>query len=57
MQLRKENGWTEDEMAKHQNKAANQRKTTKFKGRYHHCGKYGHKKAHCRDWLKLTKEE
>ena len=52
MQLRKENGWAEDEMAlaaslnsaKNQNKGSNQRKTTRFNGRFHHSGKYGHKK-------------
>ena len=65
MQLRKENGWAEDEMAlaasqnstKNQNEGSNQRKTMRFKGRCHHCGKDGHKKVDCRDWLKLTKEE
>ena len=65
MQLRKENGWAEDEMAlaacqnstKNQNKGSNQRKATRVIGRCHHCGKYGHKKVDCREWLKLTKEE
>ena len=65
MQLQKENGWAEDEMArsasqnsaKNQNKGSNLRKTTKFKGRCHHCVKFGQKKVDCRDWLKLTKEE
>ena len=32
-------------------------KTTTFKGRCSHCGKWGHKKAKCREWLKLTHEE
>ena len=65
MQFHKENGWTEDEMAlsasqnsaKNQNICSNQRKTMKFQGTCHHCGKFGHKKVDCRDWLKLTKEE
>ena len=42
--------------AKNQN-SSNQRKTTRFKERCCHCGKYGHKKVDCREWLKLTKEE
>ena len=50
IQLRKENGWAEDEMAlaasqdsaKNQNTGSNQRKTRRFKGRCCHCGKYGH---------------
>ena len=64
MQLSKENGWAEDEMAlsasqksaRNQNIGSNQRKTTKFKGRRCHCGKFGHRKVDCRDWIKLTKE-
>ena len=66
MQLpKKENVWAEDDMAlsasqnstKNQNKGSDQRKTMKSKRRCHHCGKFGHKKGDCRDWLKLTKEE
>ena len=65
MQLRKGNGWTKDEMAlaetqnsdKKQNKGSSHRKPTRFKGRCDHCGKYGHNKVDCREWLKLTKEE
>ena len=65
MQLRKENGWAEDEMAlaashnstKNQNTGSNQRKTARFKGRCCHCGKFGHKKVDCMDCLKLPKEE
>ena len=65
MQLQKENGWNEDEMAlsasqdsaKNQNKGSNPRKSTSFKGRCCHCGKFGHKKVDYRDWLKLAKEE
>ena len=65
MQLHKENGWAEDEMAlsasqnsaRNQKEGSNQRKTTKFKDRCCHCGKFGHKKVDCRDWSKLSKEE
>ena len=65
MQLREEKGWGEDEMslsasqnsARFQKKGTNPRQTTRFKGRCHHCGKWGHKKEHCREWLKLTKEQ
>ena len=65
MQLRKEKGWTEDEMAlspiqnraRLQKKGTNPRQTPRFKGRCCHCGKWGHKKEHCREWLKLTKEQ
>ena len=65
MQLRKENAWAEDEMLLQQAKTALRtkikvqikEKTTRFKGRCFHCGKYGHNKVDCRDWLKLTKEE
>ena len=42
--------------AKNQNKGSNQRKPTRVKGRYHHCGKYEHKKLDT-EWLKLSKEE
>ena len=65
MQLRKEKGWGEDEMAlsasqnsaRFQKKRTNPRQTPRFKGRCHHCGKWGHKKEHWREWLKLTKEQ
>ena len=65
MQLQKEKGWGEHEMAlsasqnsgKNQNKSARPLKPTTFKGQCSHCGKWGHKKAKCREWLKLTQEE
>ena len=41
---------------RNQNKGSHPRKTPRFKGRCHHCGKWGHKKENCREWLKLTKE-
>ena len=40
-----------------QKKGTNPRQTPRFKGRCHHCGKWGHKKENCREWLKLTKEQ
>ena len=42
---------------KNHNKGSGPQKTTTFKGRCSHCGKWGHKKAKCREWLKLTHEE
>ena len=64
MQLRKLKGWGEDEVAlsasqnsaRFQKKGTTPRQTPRFKGRCHHCGKWGHKKEHCREWLKFTKE-
>ena len=43
--------------ARFQKKETNPTQTPRFKGRCHHCGKWGHKKEHCREWLKLTKEQ
>ena len=65
MQLKKEKGWGEDEMAlsqsqnsaRFQKKGTTPRQTPRFKGRCHHCGKWGHKKENCRECLKLTKEQ
>ena len=64
IQLRKEKGWGEDEMdlsasqnnVRFQKKGTTPRQTPRFKGRSHHCGKWGNKKEHSREWLKLTKE-
>ena len=65
MQLQKEKGWGEDEIAlsvsqnsrKNQNKGSGPWKTTTFKGQCSLCGKWGHKKVKCREWLNLTHEE
>ena len=65
MQLQKEKGWGEDKMAlsvsqsnmKNQSKGSSPRRTTMFKGRCSHCSKWGHKKAKCREWLRLTHDE
>ena len=65
MQLQKEKGWGEDEMAlsasqncaRFQKKGTNSRQTLRFKGKCCHCGKWEHKKEHCMEWLKLTKEQ
>ena len=43
--------------ARVQKKGMNPRQTPRFKGRYCHCGKWGDKKEHYREWLKLTKEQ
>ena len=63
LQLKREHGWSEDEMALNMkssnNQSRNMRKGNKgkfFKGRCNHCGKYGHKKADCWD-LKNKKEK
>ena len=65
MQLRKQKGWGEDEIAlsasqnsaRFQKKGTTPRQTPRFKGRCHHCGKWGDKKEHCREGLKLIKEQ
>ena len=63
LQLKKEHGWSEDEMALSIKSGNNQNKNIKkrskgkyFKGRCNHCGKFGHKKADCWD-LKNKKEK
>ena len=63
LQLKRENGWSEDEMALNVKSGSNQNKTIKkgsegkyFKGRCNHCGKFGHKKTDCWD-LKNKKEK
>ena len=50
--LKREHGWSEDEMAFNMKSSRNQNRNIKkeikgrfFKGRCNHCGKYGHKKA------------
>ena len=56
LQLKREHGWSEDEMALNMKSSSNQSRNIKkgnkgrlFKGMYNHCGKYGHKKADCWD--------
>ena len=56
LQLKREHGWSEDEMALKMKSSNNQRRNIKkgnkgkfFKGRCNHCGKYGHKKTDCWD--------
>ena len=56
LQLKREYGWSEDEMALNMKTSNNQSKSIKkgnkgkfFKGRCNHCGKFGHKKADCWD--------
>ena len=63
LQLKKDHGWSEDEMALSMKSGNNQNKNIKkgskgkyFKGRCNHCGKFGHKKADCWD-LKNKKEK
>ena len=62
LQLKREHGWSEDEMALNMKSSNNQSRNIKrgnkgkfFKGRCAHCGKYGHKKADC--WYLKNKEE
>ena len=63
LHLKREHGWSEDEMALTMKSSDNQSKNIKkgskgkyFKGRCNHCGKFGHKKADCWD-LKNKKEK
>ena len=62
LQLKREHGWSEDEMALNMKSSSNQSKNIMkgnkgrfFKGRCNHCGKYGHKKADC--WDLKNKQE
>ena len=62
LQLKREHGWSEDEMALTVKSGNNQIKNIKkgskgkyFKGRCNHCGKFGHKKADC--WNLKNKKE
>ena len=63
LQLKREHGWSEDEVALNMKSSNSQNKNIKkgskgkyFKGRCNHCGKFGHKKADCWD-LKNKKEK
>ena len=63
LQLKREHGWSDDEMALNVKSGNNQNKNIKkgskgkyFKGRCNHCEKFGHKKADCWD-LKNKKEK
>ena len=63
LKLKKEHGWSEDEMPLNKKSSNNQSRNIKkgsegkfFKGRCKHCEKYGHKKADCWD-LKNKKEK
>ena len=62
LQLKREHGWSEDEMALNVKSGNNQNNNIKkgnkgkyFKGRCNHCGKFGHKKADC--WNLKNKKE
>ena len=62
LKLKREHGWSEDEMALNKKRSSNQSQNIKkgnkgsfFKGRCNHCGKYGHKKADC--WDLKSKQE
>ena len=62
LQLKREHGWSEDEMALNMKSSSDQSRNIKkgnkgkfFKGRHNHCGKYGHKKADC--WDLKNKQE
>ena len=63
LQIKREHGWSEDEVALSIKSGNNQNKNIKkgskgkyFKGRCNHCEKFGHKKADCWD-LKNKKEK
>ena len=56
LQLKREHGWSEDEMSLNMKSSNNQSKNIKkgskgkyFKGRCNHCGNFGHKQADCWD--------
>ena len=56
LQLKREHGWSEDEMSLNMKSSSNRSRNIKkgnkgrlFKGQWNHCGKYGHKKADCWD--------
>ena len=62
LQIKREHGWSEDEMALNMKRSSNQSRNIKkgnkgrfFKGRCNHCGKYGNKKADC--WDRKNKRE
>ena len=62
LQLKREHGWSEDEMALNMKSSSNQSRNIKkgnkgrfFKGKCNHCRKYGHKKADC--WDLKNKQE
>ena len=62
LQLKREHGWSEDEMALNKKSSSNQSRNIKtgnkerfFKERCNHCGKYGHKKTDC--WDLKNKQE
>ena len=63
LQLKREHGWSEDEMALNVKSGNNQNKNVKkgnkgkfFKGRCNHCGKFGQKKADCWDLKNKNKK-
>ena len=62
LQLKREHGWSEDEMALNMKSSSNQSKNIKkgnkgrfFTGKCNHCGKYGDEKADC--WDLKNKQE
>ena len=62
LQLKREHGWSEDEMALNMKRSSNQNRNIRkgnkgrfFKGRCNNSGKYGHKKADC--WDLKNKQE
>ena len=56
LQLKREHGWSEDEMALNIKSNNNQSRNIKKGNKGNNCGKYGHKKADCWD-LKNKKEK
>ena len=62
LKLKREHGWSEDEIALNVKRSSNQSRNIKkgnkgrfFKGRCNHCGKYGYKEADC--WDQKNKQE
>ena len=63
LHLKREHGWSEDEMTLNMKSSSNQSRNIKkgnkgkfFKGRCKHCGRYGHKKADCWDLKKKNEK-
>ena len=58
--MKRQHGWTDDEvvmLAQTKQAKAAKKPKKRFKGKCRHCGKVGHKKAECREFLASRQEE